>query len=367
MVRSLFCFASLFLFLVPLAGQVRLKPEGRLNLTYGLFRVPDADPNLVPLLTADLGLSAVSPEVRSELQVRFLASEPTQVNLLRAWVRARLGEEARFTAGWARVSWGQGIFFNSGDVVYGSNFLNRDLSATEIRDEASLVLAYYQDFGELSFFEVVALPPALVWKAGKLSAGEWDSAATGGRLVVTLPEDWTGLRWETGYLFRGEISQPQALVERGHNLYLALQGSLWGLANLYGSARLVLDPRDLSWDKTKNTLSLSGGVFRIWNMDEGASFSFRLEGLLETIIHPPLLSGYLELNFTPDGKGSFLGRALFHSDTSANLLLGWVQKMYQGLSAQLLVQAQLGEPSDVFGFNRPNDMGVLLVIEYLLR
>ncbi len=364
MVRLLGVLMLVWVSIGTLAAQVRVKPEGRISALYGLSRVPGGDPLAAALLAADLGLSAASPDVRSQVMVRLLASEPLQASLVRAWVRARLGESGRFTAGISRLSWGQGFFFNSGDVLYGSTGLSSDLTAESLREEAGLLLSYYQGLGDISFFEILVFPPSLSFGINGLEPGEWETAAAGGRVVVTLPEESTGLRMEAGYLFRGGTANPALLQPDGHVPYAALQGSLWGHANLYASARLEVEPSAMSWEGVGESLNISGGLYRLWSLEGGGSVTVRLEGLVEPGLDPIPFSSYTEMTASPDGKGTFLLRGITHSDASALIMAGWLQRMYQGLTVQLFLQVQAGEDGDIFGWNREGDLSAILGMEY---
>lgn len=213
--------------------------------------------------TAQLDLrNTGSRDVRSWFQLRTtLARDPegsatTFVDVPRAEIRWRMtaGEDytIRYTVGRTRLSWGDGVLYNAGDVLNGAAPDRVDLTATTLREETLWMVAAYLPMGRFSFVEpVVLFPMAPVPRpASEIGAG--------GRIQGQIAE----MKSEAGYLYRGTTGD--------HRPYISLQGNL--IVDWYAGA---------SWSSAAEEGVISGGLLYNGTSDRFGSWSARTEALWE--------------------------------------------------------------------------------------
>ncbi len=190
---------------------------------------------------------------------------------------------ARFTAGRSRLSWGDGVVFNAGDVINGAEPNTLDLTASVLRDETVWLLSGYFPLGRYAFFEPLLLIPGL-----ELTAGT-DPAA-----VAPVGADKSGggfrLQWktgqvksETGYVYRGS--------DESHAPYLSLQGNLY--VDWYAAVSTRVTTGEVEEDGGVSATEAKGGnatvgLYHIAQGPRGGSWSFRLEGIVRAGGDPAL-------------------------------------------------------------------------------
>lgn len=250
---------------------------------YNSFLLSDEDAAAAGLAVAELELSATdSREVRSRFVLRSTLFEEdgasgALIEVPRAEIRWRLlvGEEydLRVTAGRTRLSWGDGVLYNAGDVINGARPEDLDLTADVLRDETQWLTALYLPLGHFAFFEpVVLLPmydPAISTSEEEDEDDEAEALAAwrtsaGGRVQFEI----LGIKTETGYLYRG--------ADEAHTPYLSLQGNLW--VDIYGGISLELVP-DSSDAETGDDILLSGGALHTGNHPRLGGWTARAEAL----------------------------------------------------------------------------------------
>ena len=220
--------------------------------------------------TANLTLkSKGNSNVKGQLSIEAILGEPSLIDISRAFIKVRF-PGFRATLGKTRVSWGEGLFFNAGDLLYGSTSVQADLTSDILRDEAAWLTQVYLPLGTFSFAEAIYLPGDL----NLLELIENPSAAlpalvdssVGGRVVGKL----MGLKLEGGYLYSG--------LTNVHDPYLSFQGNLfvdWHLS-VAGSFQGGEDPE---WEAFLNTVRISAGLFHMQKISSISSISLRLEWL----------------------------------------------------------------------------------------
>lgn len=255
------------------------------------------------------GDAAVRGWLRLEAIIAEAAGAPAAiVRVPRAEIRFRVPvaeTNLRFTTGLTRLTWGDGVLYNAGDVINGARPQTVDLTAQELRTETQWLNVMYLPVGRFAFFEAVALlPPVDLTLAAR---------APEGRLTATVPAAWRsgggarlqtqlgGLKMEGGYLYRGAQNQ--------HAPYLSAQGNLF--IDWYGAISTALEPdrfgaRDPLRAAADN-LALSAGLFHTDSIGPGVSLGARLEGLYR--VEDRLLSLYPELTVAPSPLLSFFARA----------------------------------------------------------
>jgi hypothetical protein len=227
--------------------------------------------------------SADSPGVKGQLTVDVKVADTVLLDVTKAWVKAQLAA-VRFTAGKTRLSWGDGYMYNAGDVIFGGK--NADLSAEELRDNNTALVALYLPFGDFSFIETAVFPPDLPVLAyqqyAQLKAANPanpflkepelagpDKSSLGGRIYTKIG----GVKAEAGYLYDGSTA--------AHKPYVSAQGH--ALADLHLSSSIALPVSGPLKAETAESWQITGGfLYQLPLSSNGenpssGSLDFRLE------------------------------------------------------------------------------------------
>lgn len=286
--------------------------------------------------------------------------EYSDFHLKKAWVKTRF-PGFRLTVGKTRLAWGQGMVFNAGDLLFGSLNPALDLTARELRSDTAWLTALNIPFGPFAFAEAVVLPPSLGLPGSVDTEGgvkEISRSSLGGRLYVLAGS----LKVEGGYLYKGERKVSGDLP--GHRPYLALQGNIGPDWYLAASGSFATDEQikeqgaEEDWEKT---LTVSGGLFHLQEINRNNSLSLRLEAL----VFPGLrweekgsrstvygLYLYPELTWTGGAVTAALQSVVSPLDGSAMITAGASWKIYQGLTLLGYLTLLSGEEDDTFAWDR---------------
>lgn len=279
---------------------------------YNSVVLHDGEAGAIGLAVAELELAAAdSRDVRSRFVLRSTLFEQEGVSgalveVPRAEIRWRLGigeeYDLRVTLGRTRLSWGDGVLYNAGDVINGARPEELDLTADVLRDETQWLTAIYLPLGHFAFFEPVVLLPmydpsiSTIPEDESGDESEADSAdaawktSAGGRIQFEI----LGVKTETGYLYRGD--------EELHTPYVSLEGNLY--VDLYGGASLEItsDPNE----RTEEDLLLSAGALHTGNNPRLGGWTVRFEGLWSD--RDRRLEVYPELTWAPSRLFSLFTR-----------------------------------------------------------
>ncbi|MEX2443511.1 MAG: hypothetical protein WD492_07895 [Alkalispirochaeta sp.] len=209
-------------------------------------------------------------QLRSTLAHREDGTAMTIVDVPRAEVRWRMtaGERytMRYTAGRTRLTWGDGVLYNAGDVLNGVGPNHVDLTADTLRDETLWLISAYLPVGRFSFVEPVLLvpmnrlldsgPSTDLTTAAPRPASE---IGAGGRMQGQI----AGIKSEVGYLYRGTSDD--------HRPYVTFQGNL--VLDWYTGA---------SWSSASREGFVSGGVLYNGVTNRYGNWSARTEALWGT-------------------------------------------------------------------------------------
>jgi hypothetical protein len=289
------------------------------------------------------------------------------LSLPRAYVKVRF-PWFRLTAGKTRLSWGSGFLFDAGDAIFGHLPPLADLSAADLRDRTAWLVSPYVALGDFSFVEGVFLPfmPALPspLPAAAPPLVSFDSVSAGARAVLGMP----GFTLEAGYLHDGERDL--------HKPFLSLQASLY--FELYGAAGISIPDEAASWDDMKDSVRLSCGLFRAFDLEDWGSLSIRAEagfipmgaweeadGGLPSDSPGYGASAFLEVAYSPEDTVSLSARGILSPvDASGVGMLGVSWVIYQGLTLSGNAFLMFGDADDVYGWERNGDSGVIAGIRY---
>ena len=289
------------------------------------------------------------------------------VEVERAFLRARL-PGFRLTAGKTRLAWGQGRFFNAGDILFGQSPAFA-AGAGEFLTAAEWLVAAYVPLGRLSFLELVALPPLHPLGIERTDAG--------GRAVVRVGE----LTVEGGYLYAAASAADAEPEEREHRAYLSLKGAAAGVDwHVSGGTAL---PAAAGVDLRRAAgqgLFLTGGGLAFLDLGPEAGV---VTVLLEAGVRPwrawddatPAPAAALdhygvylfpELSYRPaDTWNLSLSGVLSPVDGSGVAAAGASWNIHQGLTLGLYTAMMLGEREDTFAWEQPGGVSATLLARYV--
>ena len=326
-------------------------------------------------------LSEGNKNVKAQLDMGLTIAENVLFDVSRAYVKVRF-PVFRSVLGKNRISWGEGVMFNAGDLIAATSGMVTDLTRDVYHDGGVWMVEAYIPFGRFSFGELVVLP----------SAPTIEDTALGGRIYLKP----FGIKTEAGYLYNGE--------KQLHQPYVSLQGHL--LVDIHASvstgiptdtlvedtqdaqkAARKLDPgeevdekEDIREDIIKDHTKVSWGLFRLYNFRSGTSLSLRLESMIkpwaewEPIEYDPEneeveedygILIYPEIVVSPTQGLSFIARSVFSPiDFSGLFTVGANWNIYQNFSILGYSSVQAGHREDLFGWDRDGDFSVSIGFEF---
>lgn len=310
--------------------------------------------------------SSGSRNVKGQLSFNAYIGDTGFFDVSRAFVKVRL-PGSRVTIGKDTISWGEGAFYNAGDVIFGAAPRSEDLTAEVLRDDAVWLTSAYVPLGSFSFVEPVLLAPELnlayLAQSSQAPVPSLGDTAVGGRVVAKAG----GIKTEVGYLYRGR--------ERTHNPYVSLQGHILVDFHLSGSVSIPHYP-DGNCAVAKP--AVSAGLFHLQRIPGPSdSVSFRLEGLLRPAgqwkaqdksgLDPEYaLMLYPEVVWTLDQSVTLLCRSVVSPvDLSALVTAGVNWNVYEGLKLLGYVSVQAGEKKDLYGFDKNGGLGLAAGVQYI--
>lgn len=319
--------------------------------------------------TTALGQGSVDIKSKGNKNVKSLISlnlystvAGASIDVKKAWVKFRY-PKFRGMVGKNRVSWGEGIVYNAGDVIFddftiynpltGSSGEDLDLTADELRSANRLMATLNFPLGRFTFIEAIYMPynftvnDIVTIQAGdsEVKGQEIGHHSVGGRFLTRLG----GIKVETGYLLDGykEIHKP----------YLSFNGTAIFDYHLSSSVNIPVEDND--FDEWKDSLKISAGLFYLFELEEERTLTLRLESMIrpygewEDNEEDPTygLSLYPEVAFVPNEELSFFLRSLFSPiDLSARSTLGVNWKTYQGFTIGSFISMDFGEEGDIYSW-----------------
>ncbi|MGH0052650.1 MAG: hypothetical protein ACQ5SW_04595, partial [Sphaerochaetaceae bacterium] len=256
----------------------------------------------------------------------------------KAYFRARF-PSFRITAGKTRLSWGDGMLFNAGDVLYGSNDTSVTLTQSELRSKTSLLIALNYPLGFFSFAEGVMLPS---------EDGNPNHMGFGSRLYTTIRET----KVEGGFLSKIVSG------ERLHKPYISLQGNIG--PDWYLSSSLAIPQNGNVGQEIRDSWVITGGIYHIQALTNERNLTFRLEFLTRPFGNwkaesqsddtCPLLV-YPEITFNPNSSLSWSFRSIISPlDFSFNASLGVNWAVFEGFSLIGYLSSPFGDEGDLFSW-----------------
>jgi len=313
--------------------------------------------------------SARNPNVQGHMEVEFFpmdligggaVSSVPLLNLKRAYVRARF-PGFRMTLGKSRLAWGEGIVFNSGDILFGSMNPVLDLTDEELRSDTAWLTSVNIPLGNFAFAEAVVMPPSFNLADLSEPIGDISKSSAGGRLYFKVLDT----KVECGYLYKGEQKVDADVI--GHRPYISLQGNIGPDWYLSSSAAFPTDAQQSEgaggdWEESWN---ISFGLFHMQEINRNNTLNMRLETLWfpyqnwedqgeRDSIYGVYL--YPELTWT-QGSSVFysLQSVISPFDGSAMITGGAGWNIFQGFYLLGYVTVLAGEETDTFAWDRGSE------------
>ena len=324
--------------------------------------------------------SADNRDVKAELSITAVIGETALLDIDKAYVKTRF-PAFRTLIGKTRLTWGDGFFFNAGDVIFGSTNPLADLTADEVRSDTSWIASAFIPLGRFSFIEAVVVPPQIdvAYEYAKQTAAKIDgtpyvppspdagSAWAGGRIQGKISE----VKTEAGYLYKGD--------EGVHMTYLSAQGNIY--VDWYASASTALSSASGASEDVTDNAALSFGLFHIAKPTRDITLNLRLEGLVspggrwkesDDYSAPGSSADYYGIYLYPEisaglpgSKNLFLRAVYSPIDTSGLATVGASWNIYQGFSILGYATAQMGEDTDQFCFDRYSGYSLTAGVKFI--
>jgi len=345
---------ALALTLLFLSLSSSIKGETNLSVSLGLQNLVVYDANLPAqdawtlFPTADgqiIFASSANSQVKGEVRLKALAGMGQETwDLSRAWIRFRIPDPSLiFNLGKTRLLWGEGLVFNTGDMIHGSMDRGVNLGAEELRAEANWLGGIKWSFGPFSFLEgVLRLDEAQANAEGDappILFPSIHSLSSGARIRFPLGS----LSTEASYFWSKGI----------HSASLTAQFAL-GI-NWFFSSRINI-PHPGFQGTEQEELFFSAGLYDVFPLGSDNRLSTRLETLFLPAQSP---SWYLfpEISFSWDQIHSLSLRALGAvQEPSAHWALSYTWSALQGLKVLFTLSGNAGGENTSFGWgNTPEN------------
>lgn len=248
---------------------------------------------------------------------------PYDIAISRAYVKFRF-PSLRATVGKAPVTWGEGRYFNAGNLPVALTASEANLVRQEFEDTALWQAGVYLPLGSFSFFETLWFPD----ETGLLL----EDSSAGARLVLRP----LGIKTEISWLFDGR-DDGEGNYRWRHKAAAGFQGNLvvdWHLTAAasfpegYGAAEAL-----------EETLRISAGLYTLLPAGYDGTLSLRLEALsapfdgFDTELYPEV-SWDFGNNLTV-----MLRSVVALADPSAIIIPGAAWNVFQGFSLYSFLSA----------------------------
>lgn len=318
--------------------------------------------NLMQGIGVNLKISFPSPNagnVRGEvvLKTDYNSLSPVVISSVddvihKAYLRVRF-PSFRLTAGKTRLSWGDGMLFNAGDILYGSSSVSVSLTQSELRSETDWMASVNYPLGFFSFAEAVVLPS----KTGKA-----EDMGFGARFYTNVGQT----KVEGGYLTKEDTG-------RVNRLYGSLQGNIG--PDWYLASSVTIPQTNPSASDIEKSWLISGGLFHMVYLPEDKNLSLRLELLARPFGKWEFESQgdatcalllYPEIVYSPTSSLSYSVRAILSPlDLSTLLTAGASWSVFEGFSLIANIAAPFGESGDLFNWDGLSTAALTLGVSWI--
>ncbi|MBA7532872.1 hypothetical protein ES705_25102 [subsurface metagenome] len=286
---------------------------------------------------SQIKLSAVMPDPRG--------TNPIYFDLPRAYVKFRF-PKIRAVIGKAPFSWGEGLVFNAGDVIFGSSALNTNLMQSEFLDTATWLTTLYYPLGNFSYLETIVISPDIMSEGIDITMG-------GGRVVTKLGNT----KLESGYIYDG--------LKDAHKPYITLQGNLY--LDWHLSATAALPTGNVLINSFEESLVITAGIYSLARIGYDGTLSYRFEAMIKPYEKWSEYSAgtesygiylYPELSYSfNSGMALILRSFVSPVDLSAVAIPGFSWNVFQGFNLIGFAAFYIGDPDDTYAWEPETSAG----------
>jgi hypothetical protein len=385
------------------AAQAESRQIITIDAIHSLTRLGEDDWSAAGLGLVEVDLQSTgNRQARGQLRVTAEASADgsTDARIDRAFVKVRLPflQERWFhiTAGRARLSWGDGAYFNAADTLYGRVGESVSLVETTLRDEASWLLAGFFPLGRFSFVEPVVLVPGVDLLSEAPEPPGIENSAAGFRIQGKVGQ----IKAEASYLYDGGgagggVNGSGPGTEPGgaagsdggtapgdlHRPAVSFQGNLGVDWYLSASTAIPGPYSEAPSDYQREQAALSVGLLHIASYPGGETLSLRLEGLLMPWQRWSIpeagaaglqdgeayaLALFPEAIWSPRSSLSIYLRSLISPiDLSAQITPGVRWNAVEGVTFYGFANILAGEAADVYGIGQPGGFSFVTGLQFV--
>ena len=346
----------LLVFFPPLGGPRGLWGESRITARMELFDtvVWLGSNDWISAGTGSVSLSIDQTDnknVKSQFKISAAPNPFTgdiDISVPRAYVKFRF-PKIRAVIGKAPFSWGEGLIFNAGDVIFSDTALNTNLMQTEFQDSEAWLTTLYYSLGSFSYIEVIVLPPEdILNNIGGVENGI-DASIAGGRLVTRTGNT----KLESGYIYDGTVD--------AHKPYLTLQGNLY--LDWHLSASVSLPTGAAIPGSIEDSLVITTGIYSIASIGYDGILNYRIEALIKPYEKWEEYSAgsgesesyaiylYPELSYSFNSSMALILRSFISPiDMSASVIPGFSWNVFQGFNLLGFATFGIGDPGDTYAW-----------------
>lgn len=337
-----------------------------------------------PIGEAKIGFKGEQANVKGEFTPEFrFTNEAVKLDVYRAYVKFRF-EYARFTLGKSTFSWGEGVYFNAGDLLFLDPLKSTNVATNDanIRDNARWLSSLGIPIGLYGMYEAVAVAPPYsfmnLFTQMKTPQTDPKQAAqaepppsvadtsVGNRFLFKV----LGIQTQIGYLFTG-----QGLY---HRPYVSLQGNFLDAVDYYVSSSVSIRQKNFNSEQVKGSWLLDVGFYYPIKITNNSMINLRLEnqfiplGVWKKESDPiDVKYGhqlFFDASYRIDQWTITLRNILSSIDVSDRLvfLVNW--NVYQGLSLIFSVDSNIGGKNSLFSSNKDSStetLGISLGARYI--
>lgn len=349
----------LLVFFPPLGGPRRLWGESRITAKMELFDTAAwfGSNDWISAGTGSVSLSVDQTDnknVKSQFRISAVPNPENggiDISVPRAYVKFRF-PKIRSVIGKAPFSWGEGLIFNAGDVIFGNTALNTNLMQTEFQDSNTWLTTIYYSLGSFSYIEAIFLPPEDIYNitgSSYIVENGIDATLTGGRFVTRLGNT----KLESGYIYDGMMNS--------HKPYISLQGNLY--LDWHLSSSVSLPTGDAIPGSLEDSLIITAGIYSLAGIGYDGILNYRLEALIKPFEkweeysagpgQPETYGVYLypELAWSFNSSMALILRSFISPvDMSASISPGFSWNVFQGFSLLGFATFGIGDTTDTYAW-----------------
>ncbi len=358
-------------FLFPLSSEVRVGVNMEFYNT--ITSLTGVDEAWTYTLTGQVGLkfqNKGSRVIRGELSLEFIELVPTLLpSLKKLYIRPSFGD-VLVSVGKTRSTWGAGFAFNAGDIIFGSDSVTFDTTASDPRTETAWLTNVEIPLGDFAFFELIILPGQMDFTDPENSIfPTLDKTSAGGRVSFEVGV----FNIQTGYLYRGDLIA--GLGSAGHRAFISFESISpvdWHL-----STSTATDRDSFNQETLKSNWMITGGASYDHFIGEyedimlGWRFEFFIKPFGEweesdTSGAEYGLYLFPSINLAPRGNLVFSLSSIFSPlDLSAHTTFGVSWNIFEELTLLGYASVQAGEAGDVFNLDNSGGISISLGVRYV--